>query len=182
MSASHVLIKLAIISDDHTTCGRVTSSSQTLVFPFGVRTVPNKSVAVFQVYALVDGTRDCRHEMSSMSIWMCHHRKPQHQFWRRHQEIYGTRTTFTAWAWYGCRLVRSYLCLVCLSMQSVIPDLPPRLLIRWSLGIVLCEMSTGRHPFRQPHMIVNSERTLALSQYCTLRFEQHDVCFHHPIR
>lgn len=57
-----------MFSDDHTTCGRVTSSSQTLVFPFGVRTVSNKSVAVFQVYALMDGTRDSGNEMGSMSM------------------------------------------------------------------------------------------------------------------
>merc|ERR1712224_642655 len=32
-----------------------------------------------------------------------------------------------------------------------------------------CEMSMGRHPFREPLMVANSERKMALSRYCTLR-------------
>lgn len=39
----------------------------------------------------------------------------------------------------------------------------------WSFGILLCEMSMGRHPFREPHIVANSERKVALSRYCTLR-------------
>ena len=41
-------------------------------------------------------------------------------------------------------------------------------------------MSMGRHPFREPHIVANSERKVALSRYCTLRYVQDEAPTNHP--